>query len=178
MKNQSLNTLSIYYGLGIGFILNLFVILFLKDEKIYTGDDLITLFSIGIIILGFIFLFKTQSERNPTRIPSIRQFIGIIILYSIIISVCMGLGHYINATYIDPDWGQKSLEIAQQKWAEKNYSPDAIESQIEWTDTFQNPIKWSLILFVFFTILLSFIGGIIALIFYVKHHLTRTIKTT
>lgn len=172
MDRYSLKTRAVYLGFGIGLLLNLLVLKFLKEDEIYTSNNWLTLLSIALISTGFICLFKKVRAQHANNRPSLRQLIKATLIFSITISICLGFGHYMNATYINPNWGQKSLDIAQERWAEKNYSEAAIASQIEWTDTFQNPIKWGLTLAVFFTLLLSLLGAVITLIIYVHYKLS------
>lgn len=79
-------------------------------------------------------------------------------------ALVFGLAHFINASYLDPEWGQKALAQAQEDWAARGYSEEAISGQIEWSDTYQNPAKWSLVIFGFYCLTYGIIHFVLSII--------------
>lgn len=155
------------FGLIFGLLINVLQPFILSGTKSYTGSNMVTLVFFSLLSVAFVLLFRSYSKKVKGSLH-FSQLILIAIIFSTALATILGLGHYINATFIDPEWGQKALAASQEKWAANNYSEEAIAGQVEWTDTFQNPLKWAISSGIMITFLSSLTGGIIGFIYYVK----------
>lgn len=167
MDRKTITRQALLYGLLFGLFINLIQPLLLPGTKSYTGSNLATLVFFSLLLLSLVLLFRSYSKNAAGSIRFSNLFL-MTIVFSVTTAVLLGLGHYINATFIDPEWAQKALEASQEKWAANNYSEEAIAGQTEWISTFQNPATWALSSAFMITLLAGFIGVIIALIYYVR----------
>lgn len=103
------------YGLALGLLFNLLLPLLLPGDKAYLGDDHVSLWM--VYLFGFtcviIFILHTY-KHNPNKI-NLPQLLVLAICFSIGTAISLGFGHFINASFIDPNWSAKSLELLQQK---------------------------------------------------------------
>lgn len=171
MKANPILSGAILYGLALGVLINLLLPFLLLGDKAYLGDDNVSLLMFSLFAVVCFLLLKNHTDKHTNGTVNLAQLLILMTGFSVVVAVCIGLGHFINATFIDPLWAEKSLELLQQKWAENNYSETAIAGQVEWTDTFHNPIKWGAVLSVFFTTLFSLLGIVLVFIFYFLHRL-------
>ncbi len=118
----------------------------------------LTFFPCAMLLL---YLQQLQSNRSRASLGLI-MFSGFKFILGA--ALIFGLAHLINAGYLDPNWGQKALAAAQEDWAAKGYSEEAIAGQIEWSDTYQNPMKWSLVIFVFYCLTYGAIHFVLAIV--------------
>lgn len=161
-SNLSLRKLflrSFIYGLLTCIIALLIRQSLLTDEIRYTSN---WTFFLLLLILSFgAFVYFRKFSANFT---SIGQLFQASIIFGIAVGIAFGLFYYINVTIVDTDYLQKALDTYYKTWADKGYSKEAIAAQVELTDTFQNPIRWSLVLTQFHFLLttgLAFIAGCI-----------------
>lgn len=153
----------LFYGLIAGILFNLLPFIFLQGDDIYSGNGFLSLFFLIAIGAFFFFILKKDFSTpydNPLRT---------VLIFSLILGTCMGIGHIIHATLIDPEWSQNALIVAQENWMDRGYSQSAIAGQIELTDTFHNPYKWAVVMSIFFTVITAVIGSIVAFILYLKN---------
>lgn len=169
MHNKNVILKAFFYGLPIGVLLNFLVHILLTGDKAYLGDDKVSLLLFSIVCLAFITMFINHFRNKNTSKFEYSQVALLTIIFSFTVAASIGIGHFINATFIDPQWAEKSLELLQKKWTANNLSEVAIAGQIEWTDTFHNPWKWSVVLIIFFFILYSIPGFIIGSVLYFRY---------
>ncbi len=171
MRNSSVFFTPIVYGLAIGLLLNLLLVLLLTGKKAYTGDDRVSLLMFLIVCITCFFLLRNFIQKNHQSTPNLLHLGLLAIVFSLSLGFCLGIGHYIKVVYFDPHWAEKSLALLQEKWITNNYSEEAINSQIEHSEMYKNPISWGFIIAIFFSIISSIIGSIMSLIFYFKYRL-------
>lgn len=169
MKSSLAFKTAIFYGFPIGVLLNLLFHSLLSGDKAYQGDDNVSLLLFAIVCLAYIIMFKNHFRKYTHNKPDLGHMALLILFFSFVVAACIGIGHFINATFVDPDWANKSLALLQERWTAANYSKEAIAGQIEWTDTFHNPWKWSMVLIIFFFILYGISGLLIGIIFNLKN---------
>jgi len=129
----------------------------LTEEMRYTSNWT-SIFLLLVLSFGAFVYFK-QLDASLT---SARQLFKSSLAFGVAAGIAVGLFYYINVAIFDTDYLQKTLDVSYESWADKGYSKDAIANQAELTETFQHPLKWSLILALFYFILaagLSFIIG-------------------
>jgi len=166
MKINNIFSSALLYGLSLGLLFNLIFHLYLTGDKAYLGDDAVSYATFCLLGITCLVMFRHYTRKYTNNIPDLPHLMVLAYTLSLVIAICMGLGHFINASFIDPAWGENSLALLHPKWLAHNYSEADIAGQIEWTDTFQNPIKWAMVLVIFFTIVYSIIGNFVALLFY------------
>ncbi len=171
MKDNPAFKTAIRYGLPIGISLNIIFHLLLTGDEAYLGNDNVSLLMFSLVCVTFIIMFKNHFKKYTNKVPDLSHIALLILTFGFVVAACMGLGHFINATFIDPSWSENSLALMQERWTAANYSKEAIAGQIEWTDTFHNPWKWSLVITIFFSILYSIPGLLIGMAFFIRHNI-------
>ena len=144
---------------------------FLTEEIRYTSNW--TAFLVLLILSSGAFVYF---KRGHTPLTSIGQLFQSSLIFGIAAGIVIGLSYYITVTILDTDHLQKSLDAAYKSWAAKGYSKDAIAAQVELKDRFQDPLKWSLTLTLFYFLVttgLSFIMGGLACKDIPSHAVTR-----
>lgn len=96
----------------------------------------------------------------------IRQLLATSLAFGAAAGIVVGLFYYINASLFDPAYLHKTLDAGYKSWTEKGYSNEAIAHQVELTSTFQNPLKWSFTLTVFYFLVST---GLSLLVGYMTH---------
>jgi hypothetical protein len=148
------------YGLLTCIIILLIRQTLLTEEMRYTSNWTFFLFLLIPLILSFgAFIYFRQFSAALTTTGQLFQTS---LMFGVGAGIAVGLFYYINVTVVDTDYLQKSLNASYKAWNDRGYSKEAIASQVELTDTFQNPIKWSLVLALFYFLLtagLTFIVG-------------------
>ena len=173
MKNKTLLNTALQFGLPFGIFVSLLLPMLLTGEKSYVGDDSVSALLFGLTGCALLFMFFNYTRKPFTKEDLLPHLLIMTLIFSATVSAFIGLSHYVNATFIDPDWSQNALAAMQEKWAAANYSPEEIAGQIEWTDTFLNPWKWASVYFIFFSIMFSLLGSIIASCFYFLYKVFR-----
>ena len=103
---------------------------------------LLSIFFVGIyvaVILSFVKGLKINDKST----------IWALILTGVLASSIISAAYLLQATVIDPSYVKDQITHSQQRWEQLGYSAEQINDQIEMTDTFQNPVKWSGVLFGF-----------------------------
>lgn len=129
----------------------------LTDETRYTSNW--TSFLVLALLSSGAYIYFGQ-QLNESY-PKIRQLLPMSLAFGATAGMVIGLFYYINASLLDPAYLQKTLDSAYKSWTEKGYSNEAIAYQVELTSTFQNPLKWSLTLTVFYSIVTTGLSLII-----------------
>jgi len=173
MKNNTLFITAFRFGLPFGIFVSLLLPMLLTGEKAYVGDDSVSALLFGLTGCALLFMFFTYTKKPFVKGELLPHLLILTLIFSATVSAFIGFSHYINATFIDPNWSQNALEAMQQKWAAANYTPEEIAGQIEWTDTFLNPWKWATVYFIFFSIMFSILGSVIASGFYFFYRMFR-----
>ncbi|MGB0862377.1 MAG: DUF4199 domain-containing protein [Saprospiraceae bacterium] len=132
------------YGVAVGTLTVLFRYLLLSNTDRIQGNMLGLLIAGLILILGQYAAFRVFNDKHPKNTLLFLPTLTVGIIFSVCLGGIAGLTHYIEATYIDPEWSAKALAYAQETWASRNYSQENINGQIEWTANFQNPSLWAL----------------------------------
>ena len=122
----------------------------------YTGNLLTTALTFGILICGIVLCYKMIDKFGHVDNPP-GQLILAGIFFSLTAGFIGGLIHYLNSTFIDPDYAKKALTASEAKWAANNYSEEAIAGQIELTDTFQSSWEWAFTSGIFMVIISLFL---------------------
>jgi hypothetical protein len=132
------------YGVVVGTLTVLFRYILLSNTDRIQGNMLGLLVAGLILIFGQYAAFRVFNQKHPQSKLLFLPTLTVGVIFSICLGLIAGLTHYIEATYIDPEWSMKALEYAQETWANRNYSQEAISGQIEWTTTFSNPSLWAI----------------------------------
>ena len=130
---------------------------FLTEEIRYTSNW--TAYLVLLVLCSGAFVYF---KHDGASLTSISQLFQSSLIFGIAAGFAIGLFYYITVTILDTDYLQKSLDAAHKSWAARGYSKEAIGAQVELTDTFQHPLKWSLTLTLFYFLVtagLSFIMG-------------------
>ena len=130
----------------------------LSEDMRYVSNWTSNLFFLFLAIGAFVYL-----KRFTAAPASTMEIFQASIMYGAGVGIAVGLFHYINVTILDTDYLQKVLNTSYRSWADNGYSKEAIAAQVELTDTFQNPAKWSLVLTLFYFLLSAGISFIIGL---------------
>ena len=151
MKQYFLNTnnirriliIGLKYGLAVGVLTIALRYLLLSNVDRVQGNVLGTLVAVLVLIVGQYLAFKVFNQKHPQSKLMFLPTLTVGLIFSICLGTIAGLTHYIEATYIDPEWSMKALEYARETWAQNGYNQEAISGQVELTSTFQTPILWA-----------------------------------
>jgi hypothetical protein len=141
------------YGAAVGAITIFIRFVFLSNADRIQGNVLATITAFVLLILGQYLAFRVFNKNHLNQELKFVPTLTVGLIFSLCLGIIVGITHYIEATYIDPEWSVKALEFAKQSWLANNYSQEAINSQIEWTTTFQTPSLWAIELTKFFMII-------------------------
>lgn len=131
----------------------------LTEEIRYTSNWTSILF---LLILSLGAFVNIKKLHNPST--GIRQLFAYSSLFAAAAGITVGFFYYVDVTMLDTTQLQTTLDNTHKSWAVRGYSTDAIAGQIEQTELFLNPLRWSLILTLFYftaTVGLSFVIGCI-----------------
>lgn len=140
------------YGAAVGAITIFIRFVFLSNADRIQGNVLATITAFALLIIGQYLAFKVFNKKHQNQELKFLPTLSVGLIFSLCLGILVGCTHYIEATYIDPEWSVKALEFAKQSWLVNNYSQEAINGQIEWTTTFQSPSLWAFELTKFFMI--------------------------
>ncbi len=141
------------YGAIVGLVTIAFrYILMLMTDRIQ-GNILVLILAGLILIGGQYYAFKFFNEKHKNQQLKFLPTLVVGLIFSLCLGSMAGLAHFIEATYIDPEWSIKSLEYAKETWLQSNYSETAISNQVEWTSTFQTPSLWAFEIMKFLVVL-------------------------
>ena len=141
---QAILLVGMKYGVAVGTLTVSFRYLLLSNTDRIQGNMLGLLVAGLILVLGQYAAFRVFNQKHPKGKLLFLPTLTVGVIFSICLGLIAGLTHYIEATYIDPEWSMKALEYAQETWASRNYSQEGIGGQIEWTTAFQNPSLWAI----------------------------------
>ncbi|MBE7170050.1 MAG: DUF4199 family protein [Williamsia sp.] len=174
-NTQSIKT-GIFYGLISTVAIWISSLCTLNSNTKYSSNSLTTALTFGILICGIILSYKMLNRIAQLDRPTIGQFALAGIFFSLTIGTIEGLIHYINATYIDTNWAQSSLQASQGKWTINDYTKEAIAGQTELTDTFQRPWKWAVTSGIFMSIISLFLVVTIGCLYSLKNRKEEKIE--
>lgn len=118
-----------------------------------------------LLAIGLWVAFVYHSQLNNQRVI-FSQLVLLTIMMGFIIGGLSYLSYFIEATYIDPEFSQKSMEASKKHWIENNYTDQAIAGQVELSESFHNPTKWGFFSGQFIMALTLFIGIVMAALKY------------
>ena len=133
-----------------------------------------------LTVLALWVAFIHHSSINSQKVI-LSQLLLLTITMGFIIGGLSYLAYFIEATYVDPEFSQKSLEVSRRHWLENNYSDEAIAGQVELSESFHNPAKWGFFSGLFIMSLTLFIGIIMAslrYLFYKSKNIDTKVLTT
>jgi hypothetical protein len=157
-KNTSVFYNALIWGIIIGLVSVIYsVVLYILD---LATDRTLTMLGLIITVAGLV--IATLNYRNSVRggfIPFGAAFsFGIlVVLFSGVIS---SVYSYLQMTIIDPGIQDKMMEMAMEKMAEKGMPEDQIDSMMEMSKKFMNPV----VLTVSGLFYIALIGTILSLI--------------
>ncbi len=141
------------YGLAVGAITIFIRFVFLSNADRVQGNILAVITAFLLLIGGQYLAFKFFNKKHPNHELKFLPTLTVGLIFSLCLGAMVGITHYIEATYIDPEWSVKALEFAKQSWLANHYSQEAINNQIEWTPTFQTPSLWAIEMTKFFAVI-------------------------
>ena len=129
---------------------------FLTPEMRYTSNwtAFLVLF---ILCLGAFAYFK---QNKASLISTVQIFSGSLI-FGLGTGIAIALSCYLTMTLLEPDYLQRAVNASHTSWAARGYSKVAIAAQWEITDAFQNPLKHSLTVALFYFLLTAGLSSII-----------------
>ncbi len=104
-------------------------------------------------------------KLHNASLISIKQLFASSLIFGIGAGAVLGFSCYLTMTVFEPDYLERALDASYKSWAARGYSKDAVADQLELTDSFQNPLKNSAMVAVFYLLLtaaLSFIIGFLS----------------
>jgi len=119
--------------------------------------------------VAFMYHYKANNQR-----VIFSQLVLLSLMMGFIIGGLSYLVYFIEATYIDPEFSQKTLEASKRHWIENNYSDEAIAGQVELSESFHNPAKWGFFSGLFILALTLFIGTTMATLKYLYYRSKKT----
>ena len=131
------------YGLAVGVLTIAMRYLLLSNVDRVQGNVLGTLVAVIVLVVGQYLAFKVFNQKHPQSKLMFLPTLTVGLIFSICLGGIAGLTHYIEATYIDPEWSMKALEYARETWAANGYTAESINGQVELTSTFQTPTLWA-----------------------------------
>ncbi len=123
------------------------------------------------IALWTAFLYHFNSNQQKVIFS---QLLLLTIMMGFVIGGLSYLSYFIEATYIDPEFSQKSLEISRKHWLENSYSNEAIAGQVELSESFHNPAKWGFFSGLFIMALTVILGIFMAILKYLLYRFKNT----
>ncbi len=150
-------------GLRYGFLVGLITIalryVLMSNTDQIQGNILVMLLSFIALAIGQYLAFKYFNNNHYKKEIKFLPTLIVGFIFSLCIGGISGLTHFIEATYIDPDWSIRALEYSQSIWLADNYSQEVISSQMELSTAFQTPVLWAVRVMWFF----AFVSFLIAL---------------
>lgn len=107
------------------------------------GNMLWLIVAFSILAVGQFYAFKVFNQQHTNRSLKFLPTLTVGLIFSCCVGAMAGTTHYIEATYIDPEWSMKAFEYAKATWLHNNYTSEAIAGQVEWTTTFHTPGNWA-----------------------------------
>jgi hypothetical protein len=152
------------YGFFVGLITIAFRYILMSNTDQIQGNILVMLSSFFALVVGQHLAFKYFNSKHYKKEVKFLPTLIVGLIFSLCIGGISGLTHFIEATYIDPNWSIKALEYSQSIWLVNNYSQDVISSQIELSTAFQTPVFWAIRVMCFFA-LVSFLIALMVTIY-------------
>ena len=138
------------YGSLVGLVTIVLRYLMMAHTDQIQGNILVMLLSLVALVVGQYLAFKLFNKRHYKKEIKFLPTLIVGFIFSLSIGGISGLTHFIEATYIDPDWSIKALEYSQSIWLTTNYSPEAINNSLELSTAFQTPTLWAVRVMWFF----------------------------
>ena len=139
---HSLLKITLACGIGMQLLYSsLLAICYAFDMDRFRHQALLSKCFLLLLVIALLTAFMYHAYENNHQVI-FSQLVLLTIMMGFIIGGLSYLSYYIEATYIDPEFSQKSLEVSRKHWIENNYSDEAIAGQIELSESFHNPAKW------------------------------------
>lgn len=157
-ENQSVFKTSLNAGLLFGLIIVVFNLLLFVTDLAITSQGL-TWISY-LILAGGIFYAHNQFKKKGDGFMSYAQGLGIGTLVSLFAGVLSGIFSVVYTTLIDTGYQERAMEQARIMMEEQGMPDEQIESALEMSQTFTNPI----LMLVVGIIVMTFLGFLISLV--------------
>lgn len=155
-------------GLKYGLIASLITIalryLLMSNTDKIQGNILVMLLSFITLAVGQYLAFKYFNNKHHKKRIKFLPTLIVGLIFSFCIGSISGLTHFVEATYINPDWSIKALEYSQSLWLSNNYTSEAINGQVELSEAFHTPTLWAVRVMWFFAIV-SFLIALMVTIY-------------
>lgn len=157
-ENQSVFKTSLNAGLLFGLIIVAYSLLLFVTDLAITSQGL-SWISYIILAVG-IYYAHTQFKNKGDGFMSYGQGLGIGTLTSLFAGILTGIFTVIYTTVIDSGYQQRAMEQARRMLEERGMPDEQIDSALQMSQTFTNPILMMVMSILFMT----FLGFIISLI--------------
>lgn len=164
LPKPTIGKFALNYGLILGLILVLISVITYVTGMALEGKQWPN-FIYYILFPVIIFFAINQFKKQNAGLLSLKEAIKIGLLIGIVSALVSTIYGLIFNYFIDPDFVDKTLEVAREKMLESpNLTPEMVDQQIEMAKKFSSPLLSSAILIAlstFFGLLYSLIAGLV-----------------
>ncbi len=154
-----------FYSAITGWVLGILLIVWsYLNDNIHTSlmTALFTMLYFLLFLAAALWIFRKYPEHN-----FLNWFIFGIVT-GISAGIIFGIGYYVRAVYLEPDYTAKALDAAIEHWTESGLDKKVLKRQPQFGSEFQNPGSWAVQLANFTAIISTIIflitGGIVKMI--------------